>query len=105
MKYSMVSYSENQRKGLIRESYVETRTEFEKNYFEILQSFLSWKEEMTYYVILKTHYATTGMIISNILQPFLPPLSTSYPTLLTMMKKLSLPAPVWGAFQRTSVDD
>ena len=105
MKHSMVSYSENQRNGLIRESYVDTRTEFEKNYFEILQSFLSWKEEMTYYVILKTHYATIGRIISNILQPFLSPLSTSYPALLTMMKKLSLPTPVWGAFQRMSVDD
>ena len=46
MKHSMVSYSENQRKGLIRESYAETWTEFE-NYFEILPSFLSWKEEMT----------------------------------------------------------
>lgn len=63
---------------------------------------------MTYYVILKTHYATTGTIISNILQPFLSPLSTSYPALLTMMKKLSLPTPVWGLSEecwRLALDD
>lgn len=82
----------------MRESYVETWTEFERNYFKILQSFLSWKKKSTGDVILKTHYATTSMTPSNMLQQFLFPLATSFSALFTMMEKWSFPTPVRGVF-------